>query len=311
MKQFYLSDEYIKNLTDKLIDINKHNITGKDIISGFGMKAKVAALINLIRGAMLPNIYGTKHLTEAQLPSAVGDRIKDTAILLDCMLAEVLVNQCINTAPHVNECDKCRDRAHIICASFLSTLPEIAEVLNTDIEAAYNGDPAALSFEEILLSYPGFEAISIYRLAHEFYKLNIPLLPRIMTEQAHSLTGIDIHPGATIGKYFFIDHGTGVVIGETCIIGSNVKIYQGVTLGAKSFELDDKGNPVKGIKRHPNIEDNVVIYSGATILGGNTTIGHNSIIGGNVWLTESVAPNSVVYNATPKPNIKNTNGSSK
>ena len=306
MEQLFLSDNYVKDLTDRLIDINLHNITGKDIISGFGMKAKVSALINLIRSAMLPNIYGTKHLTEEQLPSAVEDRIRNTAVLLDCMIAEVLVNQCVNTAPHANECDKCRDRAKMLSTSFLSTLPEIAKVLNTDIEAAYNGDPAALSFEEILLSYPGFEAISIYRLAHELYKLNIPLLPRIMTEQAHSLTGIDIHPGATIGKYFFIDHGTGVVIGETCTIGSHVKIYQGVTLGAKSFELDDDGNPVKGIKRHPDIENDVVIYSGATILGGDTTIGHGSIIGGNVWLTESVAPNSVVYNAAPKPYIKNT-----
>ena len=152
--------------------------------------------------------------------------------------------------------------------------------------------------------YPGFEAISVFRLAHELYKMKVPLLPRVMTELAHGRTGIDIHPGATVGQYFFIDHGTGVVIGETCRIGENVKIYQGVTLGARSFELDDDGNPVKGVKRHPDIEDNVIIYAGATILGGDTRIGHNSIIGGNVWLTHSVEPGSIVYNADPPPIIR-------
>jgi serine O-acetyltransferase len=186
----------------------------------------------------------------------------------------------------------------------MESLPAISAVLNTDIQAAYNGDPAAVSREEILLSYPAFEAISIFRLAHRLFELKVPLLPRIMTEYAHKNTGIDIHPGATVGEYFFIDHGTGVVIGETCTIGSRVKIYQGVTLGAKSFELDENGNPVKGIKRHPDIEDDVVIYAGATILGGNTTIGRSSVIGGNVWLTASVEPNSTVYNAQPSPIIK-------
>ena len=156
-----------------------------------------------------------------------------------------------------------------------------------------------MSIEEILLSYPYLEAITIQRLAHELFNLKVPLIPRIMTEYAHTKTGIDIHPGAKIGKYFFIDHATGVVIGETCVIGNNVKLYQGVTLGAKSFELDENGNPVKGVKRHPNIEDNVIIYAGATILGGSTTVGEGSIIGGNVWLTTSVPKNSRVYNNTP------------
>ena len=161
-----------------------------------------------------------------------------------------------------------------------------------------------MSKEEILLSYPAFDAISIFRLAHKLFELKVPLIPRIMTEYAHSRTGIDIHPGATIGDYFFIDHGTGIVIGETCVIGKHVKIYQGVTLGARSFELDENGNPVKGIKRHPNIGDNVIIYSGATILGGDTNIGEGSVIGGNVWLMESVEPHSTVYNSTPDPKIK-------
>ncbi|HEX3048085.1 MAG TPA: serine O-acetyltransferase EpsC, partial [Bacillota bacterium] len=181
---------------------------------------------------------------------------------------------------------------------------QIRECLQMDIQAAYDGDPAALTTEEILLAYPSIEVMSIHRIAHELYTLQVPIIPRIMSEYAHQMTGIDIHPGAKIGEYFFIDHGTGVVIGETCTIGKKVKIYQGVTLGAKSFSLDAQGNPIKGVKRHPNIEDNVVIYAGATILGGDTVIGHDSIIGGNVWLTQSVPPFSKVYNAQPAPVIK-------
>ena len=173
-------------------------------------------------------------------------------------------------------------------AQLIAKLPEIERVLGTDIQAAYEGDPAAKSFDEVILSYPAFIAISIYRVAHELYMMNIPIVPRMMTEHAHQLTGIDIHPGATIGEYFFIDHGTGVVIGETTTIGRRVKLYQHVTLGAKSFAVGDDGILVKGIKRHPNIGNNVVIYAGATILGGDTSIGDNCVIGGNVWLTRSV-----------------------
>ena len=188
------------------------------------------------------------------------------------------------------ECEKAAD-------GLFAKLGDIRATLETDIQAAYEGDPAAKSREEIMLAYPAFEAISTFRVAHELYTLGVPLLPRMMTEHAHSLTGIDIHPGATIGRYFFIDHGTGVVIGETTTIGDHVKLYQGVTLGAKSFPTNVDGTPVKGIKRHPDIGNNVVIYSGATILGGNTVIGDNCVIGGNVWLTESVEPGHTVYAA--------------
>lgn len=201
-------------------------------------------------------------------------------------------------------CHKCIDKANEAVMKLVNALPDIRETLHSDIEAAYNGDPAAISKEEILLSYPSVEAISIHRIAHLLYELEIPLIPRIMSEIAHQKTGIDIHPGAKLGESFFIDHGTGVVIGETCTIGKNVKIYQGVTLGAKSFPLDENGNPIKGVKRHPDIGDNVVIYAGATILGGDTVIGHDSVIGGNVWLTHSVPPNSNVYNIQPSPVIK-------
>ena len=185
--------------------------------------------------------------------------------------------------------------AEVEASRFVKNLPNIKEALLKDAEALYEGDPAATSIAEVILSYPGFLAIAVYRMAHELYLRKIPILPRIMTEYAHEKTGIDIHAGASIGEYFFIDHGTGIVIGETTTIGDHVKIYQGVTLGAKSFELDENGNPVKGIKRHPDIGNNVIIYANATILGGNTKIGDGCVIGGNVWLTRSVEPGKTVY----------------
>ena len=184
-----------------------------------------------------------------------------------------------------------------VADALFAKLPAIRETLETDIQAGYEGDPAATCPEEVMLAYPAFEAISIFRIAHELYLLKVPMLPRMMTEYAHSLTGIDIHPGATIGPYFFIDHGTGVVIGETTVIGEHVKLYQGVTLGAKSFAVQADGTLVKGNKRHPNIGNNVVIYAGATILGGDTYIGDNCVIGGNVWLTHSVEPGKRVLTA--------------
>jgi len=173
--------------------------------------------------------------------------------------------------------------------AFISQLPEIREKLYTDIIAAYNGDPAAKSFGEVIFCYPGIRAISSYRIANTLLRLEVPLIPRIISEMAHSETGIDIHPGATIGEYFTIDHGTGVVIGETSRIGKNVKMYQGVTLGARSFPLDEQGNPIKGIDRHPKIGDNVIIYSNSTILG-NITVGDGAVIGGNIWVDQDVKP---------------------
>ncbi len=195
------------------------------------------------------------------------------------------------------------DRAY----AFLEKLPKIRLRLAMDVQAAYEGDPACKSLDEVILCYPGLEAITVYRLAHELHKLEVPLIPRIMTEWAHGRTGIDIHPGATIGDYFFIDHGTGVVIGETCQIGDWVKIYQGVTLGALSFPTDEQGNLVRGTKRHPTIEDRVVIYANATILGGQTVLGHDSVIGSSVWMTQSVAPNTTVL--LEKPQLKMRGGS--
>jgi serine O-acetyltransferase len=186
---------------------------------------------------------------------------------------------------------------------FIEQLPRVRRMLAKDIQAAYDGDPAAHCIDEIILSYPAIYAITAYRVAHELYRMDVPILPRMLTELAHSRTGIDIHPGAEIGESFFIDHGTGVVIGETTIIGNNVKLYQGVTLGALSFPKDEKGRLIRGKKRHPTIEDSVVIYAGATILGGETVIGEGSVIGGNVWLTESVPAGSRVVQADPKPRL--------
>ena len=186
------------------------------------------------------------------------------------------------------------EAADAICVGFAKRLPEIKRLLLLDVEALYEGDPAASCREEVMITYPGFRAISIFRIAHELYVLKAPLIPRIMTEYAHEKTGIDIHPGATVGEYFFIDHGTGIVVGETTTIWDHVKLYQGVTLGAKSFELDENGNPVKNIKRHPDIGNHVVIYANATILGGDTVIGDHCVIGGKTWLTRSVEAGSVV-----------------
>ena len=190
----------------------------------------------------------------------------------------------------------------------IDALPGILEILKTDIRAGYEGDPAAKSIDEIILTYPAFQAISIYRMAHKLYQMQVPLVPRMMTEYAHRITGIDIHPGATIGSYFFIDHGTGVVIGETTTIGNHVKLYQHVTLGAKSFEVGEDGTLVKGIKRHPDIGDRVVIYSGATILGGQTVIGDDCVIGGNVWLTHSIPPGETVTIKVPDLRSRSENG---
>ena len=232
------------------------------------------------------------HLLEHLYPGVYGD--------CSCR-EEVISRELLRLAGDVApEADALR-----IVDGFWAAMPEVRRRLATDITAAYEGDPAAQSESEVIVAYPGLYATTVHRLAHELHRLQVPIVPRIMAELAHSRTGIDIHPGATIGDRFFIDHGTGVVIGETTVIGRNVKLYQGVTLGALSFEKDPvTGTLVKGVKRHPNVEDNVVIYAGATILGGDTTIGHDSEIGGNVWLKDSVPPFSRVYNKETPPVIK-------
>ncbi|MEA3400303.1 MAG: serine O-acetyltransferase EpsC [Armatimonadota bacterium] len=202
------------------------------------------------------------------------------------------------------------ETAALLTNRFVAGIPEVRRLLIDDVQAAYYGDPAAHTYAEIMLSYPGLQAITVHRIAHILYELDVPLIPRIMSEHAHTTTGIDINPGARIGHSFFIDHGTGVVIGETCEIGDNVKLYQGVTLGAKSFPLDEDGNPIKEIKRHPTLEDDVIVYAGATILGGETVIGRGAVIGSNVWLLESVPPGSTVLQGDVEVKVKRNEDSS-
>lgn len=241
------------------------------------LRSQMIRLLELLRSILYPDVFD--ELEE-----------EHTAADLEAMARQQLLEVLRRV---YQEPPKYEDVADALFAK----LPAIRETLETDIQAGYEGDPAATCPEEVMLAYPAFEAISIFRIAHELYLLKVPMLPRMMTEYAHSLTGIDIHPGATIGPYFFIDHGTGVVIGETTVIGEHVKLYQGVTLGAKSFAVQADGTLVKGNKRHPNIGSNVVIYAGATILGGDTYIGDNCVIGGNVWLTHSVEPGKRVLTA--------------
>ncbi len=245
-------------------------------------------IVELAREILFPGYFGNSTVHRRTINYHIGVNVEE---LFSLLTEQIQAGLCfgLENNPSEDTIKKIpdRDTAASIAAHFISKLPEIRRILATDVEAAYYGDPAATCFGEIICCYPIIRAITNYRIAHELYMLNVPLIPRIITEMAHSETGIDIHPGAQIGHHFTIDHGTGVVIGATCIIGNNVKLYQGVTLGAKSFPLDENGNPIKGIARHPILEDDVIVYSNATILG-RITIGKGATIGGNIWVTESV-----------------------
>lgn len=298
----------IPDIAASLEDMNRQYFFAEKTI-GFAGKETIYRILHSFRSALFPGVYEKYPIDEARVRVTIGNQLRTSALDLRDLIAKVLnaKNDGMSGKPAEAASDG-ESRADEIVMRLVDRFPDIRQSIQTDIQAAYTGDPAAVSTEEILLSYPSVEAISIHRIAHELYKCGVPIIPRMMSEYAHQLTGIDIHPGASIGEYFFIDHGTGVVIGETCTIGAHVKLYQGVTLGARSFSLDEHGNPIKGIKRHPNIESHVVIYAGATILGGDTTIGSHSVIGGNVWLTQSVPPYSKVYNSPPSPKIKHENG---
>ena len=268
-----------------------------------GQKA-VYAVVDDLLGILFPGCHGAGPLPERHLNDFYGVQLRSAAARLAEQAENAFRYQC--TVEKCEDCADCRASADKAVVFLLEQLPAIRAVLQRDIQAAYDGDPAAKSLMEIVMSYPGLQAIAVHRLAHPLYEMAVPLIPRVMSELAHSRTGIDIHPGAKIGAGFFIDHGTGVVIGETCVIGENVKIYQGVTLGALSFPKDEQGNPIKGIKRHPEVRDNATIYAGATILGGETIVGEGAVIGGNVWLTHSVPAKATVYNRQPQPEIKVT-----
>ena len=235
---------------------------------------------------LFPGFFDQDPLRKDAVPAATAERISEVHRRLVTEL-----EKCLRFSRHADPAGA----AGSMAMELLGELPDIRRAVHTDVVAAYEGDPAARSIEEIILSYPCVLVISLQRIAHALYRREVPLLPRMMTEYGHERTGADIHPGAQIGSHFFIDHCTGVVIGETARIGNHVKIYQGVTLGAKSFVTDDQGRPVKGVKRHPQLDDHVIVYPGATILGGDTVIGRNSVVGSNVWLMESMPPNTIAY----------------
>ncbi len=273
--------------------------TGINLIdaSNLPVHTRIARVLELMMEVLFPGYTGNRKVTKSNISFIIGDVL--------CQLAAELQNQIECACKYRcrlegNEHCHCSDVAQQITMEVLTEIPKIRQILKSDVASAYSGDPAAQSYEEIVISYPCITAISVYRVAHELYLRNVPLIPRLMCEYAHSKTGIDIHPGATIGRSFFIDHGTGVVIGETTVIGENVKLYQGTTLGALSFPKDERGMVIKGGKRHPTIEDNVTIYAEATLLG-DITIGHDSVVGGNVWLTDSVPPNTTV--SIPNPEL--------
>jgi len=291
-----LTNRKIENLVGKIANTYKGD-SGINFIdaSNLPLRDKILQILDLLFEVLFPGYTGKRTVTKSNINFIVGDILCQIAAELTEQAERAYQYQC--RIGKCNGCD-CRTMAENVTHHLLTRIPKIRDRLKGDVKAAFDGDPAAKSYEEIVISYPCIIAIATYRLAHELYLKQVPLIPRIMSECAHAQTGIDIHPGARIGKNFFIDHGTGVVIGETTIIGDNVKIYQGATLGALSFPKDERGRIIKGGKRHPTIEDNVTIYAEATILG-DVTIGKNSVIGGNVWIKESVPPGVTVSTAHP------------
>ncbi len=297
------SETGLPSLLNKIMD-SYETFGGMDHLEGKDLPSKevtVEVLQDLL-AIFFPGYFGKYEITKANIRYFLGNTLNSVQTRLTTEIEKSLKYICrkVQGCPH----DVCHTRADVVVKELIEKIPELRSIVNGDIEAAYNGDPAAVSTEEVIISYPCVLAITTYRIAHELYLRGIPLIPRIMSEHVHSLTGIDIHPGAKIGKNFFIDHGTGVVIGETAEIGDNVKIYQGVTLGALSFPKDEKGAIIRGTKRHPTVGDNVVIYSGATLLGPDAIVGDNVVIGGNVWITSPVTSGTKITIAAPELNYK-------
>ena len=259
-------------------------------------KESVVDIIDRLKEILFPGYFSRDKIDPVNLKYSMGQSVASLFDVLAEQICRSIRHDCFR---YDQACTECEEQGHRIALKLLEEIPAIRKTLATDVRAAYDGDPAARSCDEIIFSYPGIFAIAVYRVAHKLFEFEVPLLPRTMTEHAHSVTGIDIHPGADIDDRFVIDHGTGVVIGETTTIGKNVRIYQGVTLGALSIP-QNAGDQFRGKKRHPTIEDDVIIYSGATILGGDTLIGARSVIGGNVWITSSVPPDTTVILETPR-----------
>ncbi|MGA6927489.1 MAG: serine O-acetyltransferase EpsC [Desulfosarcina sp.] len=260
----------------------------------------VSDIIDMFRQLLFPGYFTREKLDPVNMRYSLGQIVSKLFDQLAGLITHNIRHDCLRY--HLS-CSGCESRGYSSALEMMDAIPHIRQTLSSDVRAAFEGDPAAKSHDEIIFSYPGMYAISVYRVAHKLFELGVPMLPRIMTEHAHTITGIDIHPGAVIGERFVIDHGTGVVIGETTEIGNNVRIYQGVTLGALSLPKD-AGERLRGKKRHPTIEDEVIVYSGATVLGGDTVIGARSVVGGNVWLTESIPPDTTVMMELPKLIIK-------
>jgi serine O-acetyltransferase len=297
MKEDKLYKEVIETTIDKLALSESYKMVympqhGRSMPS----VAVLGDLVNRFREVIFPGYFGNSSLSRNNYSYHLGVNVDDAFRLLRDQVFKGICFSCRQDQEFDSECGE--KEAMEKSVQLIAKLPEIRRLLATDVKAAYLGDPAANSEGEVIFSYPTIRAMTNHRIAHELYKLEVPLIPRIISEMAHSETGIDIHPGAQIDEFFAIDHGTGVVIGETAIIGKNVKIYQGVTLGAKSFPVDQEGNPIKGIPRHPIVGDNVIIYSNATILG-RITIGQGSVIGGNIWVTKDLPPNSKITQQKP------------
>ncbi len=286
-------EKRLRQIVDCLLD-SYHEIGGINRIDCGNLPSnrRVRAVCDDLLQLLFPGYHDEDPVPAEDVEALSGYRLAKIIKTLRAEIAKTLRFRSGNDT--ASGAEEHLDEAKDLACRFLEALPDIRRVLRTDVEAAYEGDPAAPNFEEIILAYPCITAISIQRCAHALFRLEVPLIPRIMTEYAHSLTGIDIHPGASIGTHFFIDHGTGVVIGETCVIGNRVKLYHMVTLGARNFPKDADGNIIKGIKRHPDVEDNVVIYPNSTVLGGQTVLGRGSTIGANVFLRQSVPPGSFV-----------------
>ena len=296
MRNDKLTSERIKSLVAEITRTYQGD-SGINFIdtSDLPVRDKILEILDLFGELLFPGYTGKRTVTKSNINDIVIDILHRVTKELTEQIERAFKYRC-----RMEKCDTgdCRKLAEETAQHLLAQLPKIREMLKGDVAAAFDGDPAAKSYEEIVISYPCIAAIATYRIAHELYLKDVPLIPRIMTEYAHAKTGIDIHPGAKIGKNFFIDHGTGVVIGETTVIGDNVKIYQGATLGALSFPKDERGKIIKAAKRHPTIEDNVTIYAEATILG-NVVIGKGTIIGGNVWIKQSVPAGVTVTTANP------------
>lgn len=263
-------------------------------------RAEIVEIVQLLLELAYPGYYGRQDLNQHNVQYHVGELLPRIGEKLHEQVSRALCYQAEIEGRIAPEQTVCESKARRITLAFLDRVPAVRELLAGDVQAAYDGDPAAVNTDEVILAYPGVLAITVYRFAHELFLLDVPLIPRIMTEWAHTMTGVDIHPGAKIGRSFFIDHATGVVIGETTEIGDNVKLYQGVTLGALSFPKDERGRLIRGHKRHPTVGDNVTIYANATVLGGETRIGQGAIIGASVFLTSSVPDNANVRLEEPQ-----------